>query len=261
MASDNATSDNNANWNDWLSGLQLAADPLGVWRLLERGTQALDTAQTPAQAAQQLAAAIGQERAQQDQAIGQLDEWLKHWAKGLRSLAPLLPDHDTGNLPPLGPFPRRQTLLQDLSRQQAAYQTALQAHLASFTTLAEDCTAAFREALARDAGEPLESLPVMAPKTLMAHWSAVAEPRYEAWLADTDTQARIADLVNAWSELTATLRALTDDGLEALGLPSARGLDDLAEELQRQRRRHRQDMAELRRELAALKARMDRESP
>jgi len=260
MAGEDATSDKNANWSDWLSGLRDSADPLGVWRLMERGSRALDSAQTPAEATRRLAAAIDEERARQQHGITQLDQWLKHWAQGLRSLAPLLPDSDTGDVPPLGPFPRRQALLQDLARQQMAYQAALEAHLESVTTLAEECTAAFREALASESGAPVESLPVMAPETLLERWTSVAEPRYEAWLAEPATQARIAALVNAWSELAATLRTLTDDGLEALGLPSARGMDDLAEELQRQRRRHRQDMAELRREMAELRARLDGDS-
>jgi len=260
MAGEDAKSDDNANWSDWLSGLRDSADPLGVWRLMESGSRALDRAETPASAARRLAAAIDEERARQHHGITQLDQWLKHWAKGLRGLAPLLPDSDAGDAPPLGPFPRRQALIQDLAHQQVAYQAALKAHLESVTTLTEDCTAAFREALAGQSDAPLDSLPVMAPETLLELWTTVAEPRYEAWLAKPATQARIAALVNAWSELAATLRTLTDDGLEALGLPSARGMDDLAEELQRQRRRHRQDMAELRREMAGLRARSDGDS-
>ena len=63
--------------------------------------------------------------------------------------------------------------------------------------------------------------------------------------------------MNAWSALATTLRALADDCLETLGLPSSRGLDDLANELQRQRRRQRQDIAALQAEIAELREQID----
>ncbi len=244
-------------WAEWLAGLRSSADPLGVRGLLERSARALDSARTPAQAAAALAEALEAERTRQRTGHEHLEALLGEWARTLRSLAPMLPDSGPGIAPPLlGPFPRRQALLQALISQSDDYQHALANHLECLTTLAEDCTTAYRDHLLEQTGDdtPID------PDVLMDAWMAVAEPRYEAWLAEPETQTRIAAVINAWSALVATLRELADDTLEAFGLPSARGLDDLAAELQRQRRRHRSEIAELRSEIRALKAQISAQS-
>lgn len=257
MAGDHASGETSTDWTRWLGWLQGSTDPLGVRELLERSARSLDTAQTPADALKAIAQAVDEERASQRAGLAQFDEGLRQWADALRRIAPLLPDTPAADTPALGPYPRRQALLTDLTTQSQAYQRALAEHLDSVTALAERCTGAFRDDLTARFGEPSEALATVAPDTLLERWSAVAEPGYEAWLAEPQTQARIAALINAWSALAETLRGLTDECLETLGLPSARGLDDLAAELQRQRRRHRQDMAALREEIAALRARLD----
>ena len=242
-----------SDWAAWLGWLRNQADPLGVRALLERSARALDAAQTPAEAAAAIGAAIEAEQASQRAAHGQLGALLTQWGKTLQAIAPMLPDHRMGeDLPTLGPFPRRQDLLQALARDTDAYQQALAEHLTGVTDLAEDCLAAFRAALAEAPSNP---------DALAETWMAVAEPRYEAWLDEPRTQSRLAAVINTWGQLVATLRALGDETLEALGLPSARALDDLAAELQRQRRRQRREIAELRAEIAALREQLNASMP
>ena len=248
-----------ADWMAWLHELQGDTDPLGVRALLTRSAMALDEARTPAEAVQRLIEAIEAERAQREAGGERLGALLGQWADTLRVIGPMLPDTTAGDFPSLGPYPRQQAQVRALGERAEAYQAALAQHLDSVTRLAEECTAAFREALAADsdsdeADSPAAAAARLDPETFSARWSAIAEPRYEAWLAEPDTQARIAELINAWSRLVQTFREFADELLEGLGLPSARGLDDLAAELQRQRRRRREETAELRAEIAELRA-------
>ena len=248
MAGNGASDQGNAraaDWMAWLHELQGDTDLLGVRALLARSATALDEARTPAEAAQRLIDAIEAEREQREAGGERLGALLGQWADTLRVIGPMLPDTTAGDFPSLGPYPRQQAQVRALAERAEAYQAALARHLDSVTRLAEDCTAAFREELGVD---PLD------PETFSARWSAIAEPRYEAWLAEPDTQARIAELINAWSRLVQTFRELADELLEGMGLPSARGLDDLAAELQRQRRRRREETAALRAEIAELRA-------
>lgn len=257
MASDDAKGDPSTGWMEWLSWLRSGMDPLSVRGLLERCAQALDAAQSPAEASERVALAIDEERLQQQAGLAQFDQLLKQWSATLRQIAPILPDAQATDTPALGPYPQRQALLTALATESQHYQQALAAHLDSITTLAENCTAAFREDLIAQSSNSGGRENAIPPDTLVARWSAIAEPRYEAWLDDPQTQARIGALVNAWSALATTLRALVDDCLETLGLPSSRGLDDLANELQRQRRRQRQDIAALKAEIAELREQID----
>ena len=237
------------NGSDW-------TDPLGVGRLLLRSAEAMESARSPAEAINRLVAAIDAERAAQAGRGDSLDALLKHWADTLRVIGPVLPDTDIGDIPALGPYPRRQTLLRSLAQRSDTYQKALAAHLEGLTDLTESCLATFREALIQRYDEDLGAS-TAEPGALIQCWNETAEPRYEAWLARAQTQDRIAALVNAWSHLVETLKALADETLESLGLPSSRGMEDISAELQRQRRRHRRDIAALRAEIEALKARQD----
>lgn len=164
-------------------------------------------------------------------------------AAGLKALAEAL-DMGVSDLPILGPFPQRQQVQRDLILHGARYQKALDKQLQAVNSLMSDCLTTFQESVAAD--EP-------ATDEHAARWIAIAEPRYEAWLDEPATQDDIAELINAWSAYTRTLRAVTDDMLESLGIPSSRGLEDIANELQRLRRRHRQQMNALREEINALK--------
>ena len=148
-------------------------------------------------------------------------------------------------LPVLGPFPQRQQLLQDLTEHSTRYQQAVTQQLVAAQTFFNDCLSAFQVSIEEDKPDSHE---------LSARWIAIAEPRYEAWLDQPETQDRIAELINAWSAYTKTLRALNDEILEDLGMPSSRGLEDIAEELQRLRRRYREQIKELRADVDALKA-------
>lgn len=222
------------------------ADPLGVWTLLETSAEALRSGDgDPAAAAAGVGEALEQARQRRAADAGALEALLQRWMEGLEALqaaAPLA----AGNAPALGPFARRQALLQALPRRVHAYQLALFRHLDTVAGLAGECVAAYRAALDEAPGDA-------DPLTLARLWCRTAEPRYERWLARDDTQADIAALLNRWGELAECLRTLTDDALEALGLPSGRALDDLAAELQRQRRRQRREIASLREEIAALR--------
>lgn len=149
------------------------------------------------------------------------------------------------DMPILGPFPQRQQLLQDLAGNSARYQQALSQQLIAAQAFFNECLSEFQTSL--ETNEP-------PAEELSARWIAIAEPRYEAWLDQPETQDNIAELINAWSAYAHTLRALTDEMLEDLGMPSSRGLNDLAEELQRMRRRYRQQLNELRADIDALKA-------
>lgn len=148
-------------------------------------------------------------------------------------------------LPVLGPFPQRQQLLQDLADHSARYQQAVTQQLIAAQGFFNDCLAVFQASIEED--KP-------APDELSARWIAIAEPRYEAWLDQPETQDKIAELINAWSAYTKSLRTLNDEILEDLGMPSSRGLEDIAEELQRLRRRYREQIKELRADVDALKA-------
>ncbi|MDR9432988.1 MAG: poly(R)-hydroxyalkanoic acid synthase subunit PhaE [Spiribacter sp.] len=257
--SDDSANDQH-NWADWLEWLNTSADPLAVSRLLEQSAQALEEAGTPEQAIERLAAAIQAEskrRHDQGEALGTL---LEQWAQTLLSIAPMLPNTEAAyrawtQQPALGPFPRRQALLKALPDQIKAYQNALGQQLESATRLAEACMEAFHNRLQQV--HPDTEPTAIASEALLKHWNAVAEPAYEHWLDQPDTQSRIAALTNAWSDLLGTLRALSNELLEGLGLPSPRALDDLAKELQRQRRRHKSDVASLRAEILALHERLD----
>lgn len=260
-------------WAEWLTWLNLSRDPLGIQRLLEQSTQALEQAATPQQAATRVAEAMAAESKRRREQGEGLVEALQSWAKTLASVAPLLPDQSSFDTPwttaaPMGPYPRQQALWQALHHDSEAYQQALAQHLDSVTTLTERCTQAFREALEADATgtQSNESFASgdgdhLTPEHLMERWSAVAEPIYEDWLDAADTKTRLAALTNAWSALINTLRALADGYFEALGLPSTRGMDDLAHELQRQRRHHRQVINELRAEIAALRQQTGHDKP
>ena len=234
-------------WTAWLGAFSSQADPLGVQALLIRSADALAQARTPAEALRALADAIAAERDHRQHQGEQLDALLEQWSATLQAIAPAFPDHRPADTPSLGPYPRRQDRLRALSEQVDVYQAALADHLHGVTDLAETCLDDLRAELDAPDAPPFD------PGTLAERWAAIAEPRYEAWLARPDTERRIAALVNAWSALLTTLRALADDCLEGLGLPSARGMDDLAAELQRQRRRQRRETAALRAEIAALR--------
>lgn len=260
-------------WAEWLTWLNLSRDPLGIQRLLEQSTQALEQAATPQQAATRISEAMAAESERRREQGEGLVEALQSWAKTLASVAPLLPDQSGFDTPwaaaaPLGPYPRQQALWQALNRDSDAYQQALAQHLDSVTTLTERCTQAFRDALTSDAaGSAKIERPDsgdgnhFSPEQLMERWSAVAEPIYEDWLDQADTKTRLAALTNAWSALVNTLRALADGCFEALGLPSTRGMDDLAQELQRQRRHHRQAINELRAQIAELRQQTGQDKP
>ncbi len=224
-------------------------DPFGVTRLLEASAKAIESARTPAEAVNRLADAIDAERGAYTEHNAQLNRLLREWTRNLRLIAPVLPDTEAGDLPALGPYPRRQDLIRELSAHLDRYQQALAGHLSALTDLFEECTEAYRETL-----EPLNDPD---PDSLLTLWSQIAEPRYEHWLSQPDTQARMGELINAWSALSATIKALVDELLEGLGLPSSRGVDDLAAELQRQRRRQRQEIGELRAEITALRDALD----
>lgn len=148
-------------------------------------------------------------------------------------------------MPILGPFPQRQQLLQDLAGDSARYQQAINQQLTAAQAFFNESLGEFQASIEADE---------TAPDDWAARWIAIAEPRYEAWLDRPETQDNIAELINAWSAYTKTLRELTDEMLEDLGMPSSRGLDDIAEELQRMRRRYRQQLNELRADIEALKA-------
>jgi hypothetical protein len=250
MVSDGSKRQNGSDpgdWAAWLEAFSARADPLGVHALLIRSADALESACSPADALRRLGDAIAAERDARSRQGEQLDALLGQWSSTLQAIAPAFPDAHPADLPSLGPYPRRQDQWRALSEQLDAYQAALADHLDGVTDLAEACLDDLRaELYAPDA-------PSVDPERLAEHWSAIAEPRYEAWLAEPATERRIGALINAWSALLRTVRALADDCLEGLGLPSARGLDDLAAELQRQRRRQRRETAALRAEIAALR--------
>lgn len=234
-------------WAAWLNEFATHADPLGIRGLIIRSAEALDGVRTPAGAIQALTDAIEAERAQRQAHGEQLETLLKQWSNTLQVIAPAFPDTPAADLPSLGPYPRRQTQLRALTEQLDNYQTALCGHLEAMTDLGERCIADLQAELGNQPPTQVD------PAWLAERWSAIAEPRYEAWLAEPDTQQRIADLVNAWSQLVQILRGLADECLEGLGLPSGRGMDDIAAELQRQRRRQRRETAALRAEIAALR--------
>lgn len=241
-----------------MTGNGTGADPLGIARLLEISATALESARTPADAVTRLADAIDAERATRADDNEQLNRLLREWVRNLRLIAPMLPDTHPVNTPTLGPYPRHQDLLRAFSENSERYQSALMHYLEALTGLAEDCTDAFRAELEARYPDRLDSLidemAELDHDLLLELWQKIAEPRYENWLAQAKTQSAIAELVNAWSALTRTLRSLADEYLEGLGLPSRGGMEDLAAELQRQRRRHRQELDALRGEIKALKA-------
>ena len=234
-------------WAAWLGEFASHTDPLNVHGLLIRSAEALEHARTPAEAIQALSNAIEAERARREAHGEQLEILLGQWSKTLQIIAPVFPDSRATDLPSLGPYPRHQTRLRELAEQVDAYQAALGRHLEAITALGEQCIAGLQTELG---DQPLTQVD---PAWLAERWSAIAEPRYETWLAQPDTEQRIADLVNAWSRLVQTLRGVADDCLEGLGLPSGRGMDDIAAELQRQRRRQRRETAALRAEIATLR--------
>ncbi len=241
-----------------MTGNGTGADPLGIARLLAISTQALESARTPAEAVEKLAGALDEEREARADENAELNRLLREWVRNLRLMAPLLPDHHPSQTPTLGPYPRRQDLLRDFAEHSEQYQQALMHYLDALTGLAEDCTEAFRAELETRYPDQLDQLiddiAELDHDLLLAQWQAIAEPRYEQWLSRPQTQASIAGLINAWSALTKTLREIADEWLEGLGLPSSRGLDDLASELQRQRRRHREEIHSLREEISELRA-------
>ncbi|RZU99055.1 poly(R)-hydroxyalkanoic acid synthase subunit PhaE [Spiribacter vilamensis] len=234
-------------WAAWLGGFASPVDPLGVRGLLIRSAEALEDARTPAEAIQALSDAIEGERARREAHGEQLETLLEQWSKTLQIIAPAFPDTRTTDFPSLGPYPRHQTRLRELAEQVDGYQAALARHLEAITDLGERCIADLQAELGDQPPTRVD------PAWLAERWSAIAEPRYETWLAQPETQDRIADLVNAWSAVAQTLRGFADDCLEGLGLPSGRGMDDIAAELQRQRRRQRRETAALRAEIATLR--------
>lgn len=219
-------------------------DPLGIGQLLQQSAAALRNAATPAEGVKALADALDSARAQQDTDQTTRHALLERWAEILRSFVPLLPDMAITDMPILGPYPERQQHLRDLLESSARYQAAIDQQMTSAFALINDCLAAFQTHV--EANEAAEA-------DLTIQWISIAEPRYEAWLDDATTQANLAELINAWSALSKTLRAITDELLEALGMPSSRGLEDVAKELQRSRRQHREQMTALREEINALK--------
>lgn len=232
-------------WADALESLwPQGSDPLGVWRLFEECAAGL--ADEPAgDAAARLEAALAEARRRREEGAGALEAMVRQWADGIAALQSATPFADPG-LSALGPFAERREHLAALPRRAQDYQQALARHLDGAGALAAECIAAFRRAL-DDAPRDADAL------TLAQLWCRLAEPRYERWLAEESTRKDISDLINCWSALAGSLRTLTDDALESLGLPSSRGLDELAAELQRQRRRQRRETAELRREIAELR--------
>lgn len=240
-----------------MTGNGTGADPLGIARLLEISTKAIESARTPADALTKLADAIDAERSIRADENEQLNRLLREWVRNLRLIAPMLPDVHPTQTPTLGPYPRHQDLLRALGENTERYQSALMHYLDALTDLAEDCTDALRTELETRYPDRLETLideiAELDHDLLVNLWQTIAEPRYESWLAKRETQKRIAELVNAWSALTQALRTLADEYLEGLGLPSRGGMEDLAAELQRQRRRHRQELDGLRAEINALK--------
>ena len=245
-SSEQGDSDRDA-WSAWLGGFAGHADPLGIRGLLIRSADALEQARTPAEALQALRDAIEAERARREAHGEQLEALLAQWSTTLQIISPVFPNTRATDFPSLGPYPRHQARLRTLAEQIDTYQAALARHLEAITDLAEGCIADLRSEL----GDPPPT--DIDPARLAERWSAIAEPRYEAWLAQPETRGRIADLVNSWSQLVSTLRDVADDCLEGLGLPSSRGMDDIAAELQRQRRRQRRETAALRAEIAALR--------
>ena len=238
-------------WAEWLTWLNHNTDPLAIQRVLEQSAQAFEQSATAQQAIARIAEAMAAEAKRCHKQGHALAETLQTWAKSLAG-------HQTPP-PPLGPFPRQQALLNDLNQQSEAYQQALVAHLESVTTLAERCTEAFRKALQADGDAANDQ--TLEPEELLERWSAVAEPIYEDWLDQPDTQRSIAALTNAWSALVNSLSALLDRYLETLGLPSRRAIDDLAAELQRQRRRQREAINALRAEVATLREQQQSHEP
>lgn len=234
-------------WAAWLGGFTTQNDPLGVLGLLIRSAEALEDVRTPAEAIQALSHAIEAERSQREAHGEQLEMILGQWSRILQIIAPAFPDTRATDFPSLGPYPRDQARLRTLAEQIDTYQTALARHLEAITDLGERCVADLQAELG--AQPPVQ----VDPAWLAERWCAIAEPRYESWLARPETEQRIADLVNAWSDLIRTLRAAVDDCLEGLGLPSGRGMDDIAAELQQQRRRQRRETAALRAEIATLR--------
>jgi len=103
MASDDAKGDPSTGWMEWLSWLRSGMDPLSVRGLLERCAQALDAAQSPAEASERVALAIDEERLQQQAGLAQFDQLLKQWSATLRQIAPILPDAQATDTPALGP--------------------------------------------------------------------------------------------------------------------------------------------------------------
>lgn len=219
-------------------------DPLGIGQLLQQSAAALRNAATPAEGVTALADALDAARTQQDTEQTTRYALLERWAETLRTFVPLLPDMAITDMPILGPYPQRQQHLRELLERGARYQTAIDQQMSSAFALINDCFAAFQAQV--EANEAAEA-------DLTIQWISIAEPRYEAWLDDATTQANLAELINAWSALSTTLRAITDELLEALGMPSSRGLEDVAKELQRLRRQQREQMNALREEINALK--------
>lgn len=238
-------------WAEWLTWLNYNTDPLAIQRVLEQSAQAFEQSATTQQAIARIAEAMAAEATRCHEQGHALAETLQTWANRLAGHQP--------PPPPLGPFPRQQTLLNALNQQSEAYQHALVAHLESVTTLAERCTEAFRETLQAEGDAANDQ--TLEPEELLERWSAVAEPIYEDWLDQPDTQRRIAALTNAWSALVNSLSALLDRYLETLGLPSRRAIDDLAAELQRQRRRQREAINALRAEVATLREQQQSHEP
>ncbi|PWG61043.1 poly(R)-hydroxyalkanoic acid synthase subunit PhaE [Spiribacter halobius] len=240
-------------WAEMLEALwPNTADPLGVWRLFEDSAEALRAGDGQS-AAERVEAALAAARERQDAGAETLHTGVARWLEAMEALAQASPLGREG-LPPLGPGGARSERYARLPVQLQAYRSALATYLDRVTVLTGECVGAYRRALD-------EAPPDADALTLARLWCDTAEPRYERWLAEDATQSAMAALVNRWSELTGTLRSITDDGLEALGLPSARGLDDLAAELQRQRRRHRRDITALREEIHALRREMAGEPP
>jgi len=226
-------------------------DPLGIGQLLQQSAAALRNATTPAEGVKALADALDSARAQQDTDQATRHALLERWAEMLRTFAPLLPDMAITDMPILGPYPQRQQQLRDLIESGARYQAATDQQMTSAFALINDCLTAFQARV--EADEAAEA-------DLTMQWISIAEPRYEAWLDDATTQANLAELINAWSALSKTLRAITDELLEALGMPSSRGLEDIAKELHRLRQQHREQINALREEINALKTAMKAQS-
>ncbi len=155
------------------------------------------------------------------------------------------------SVPGLGYTREQQERLQALARHLLSYHEALRAYKLAFakTALASLDALQKRMQSLNEEGKAIESL-----RALYDMWVDVSEEVYGEFAMSDEYQVVYGDLVNALMQVRKDMNELADQQYRLMNLPTRPEIDTMQRRQQENRRENRQ----LRREIAALRAQVDR---